>query len=87
MKTSLFRMMALLLFAVAPAAANAQSMLRDAETEAFLKEITRPIYEAAELTPESVHMYLLADNSINAFVTGGQNIFHPFRPSGSRQRL
>lgn len=55
--------------------ATAQSILRDAETEAFLREISSPVFRAAGLTPQSVHIYLLNDKSINAFVTGGQNIF------------
>lgn len=55
--------------------ASAQSLLRDAETEAFLKRAFRPILEAANLTPESVHIYLIHDSSLNAFVMGGQNIF------------
>ena len=54
---------------------KAQSLLRDAETEAFFREISDPIFEAAGLTPASVNMYLLGDQSLNAFVTGGQNIF------------
>jgi len=54
---------------------NAQSILRDAETEEFLKELSEPLFLAAGLNPKSVHMYLLADKSLNAFVTGGQNIF------------
>ncbi len=63
----------LLAFPLSPA--RAQSILRDAETEAFLHEASDPIFRAAGLTPASVHMYLLHENSINAFVTGGQNIF------------
>lgn len=55
--------------------ALAQSILRDAETEEFLRDTSYPLFEAAGLTPSSVHMYLLADKSLNAFVTGGQNIF------------
>lgn len=58
-----------------PAPAWAQSILRDAETEAFFRASSDPIFAAAGLTPQSVHMYLLHANSINAFVTGGQNIF------------
>ena len=50
-------------------------MLRDAETERFLHEISRPIIEAAGLDPRSIEFYLIGDPSINAFVTGGQNIF------------
>jgi predicted Zn-dependent protease len=55
--------------------AQAQSILRDAETEAFLRHVSEPIFEAAGLTPSSVRIYLLSDKSLNAFVTGGQNIF------------
>lgn len=58
-----------------PRSASAQSILRDAETEAFFREVTDPIFAAAGLTPQNVHMYLLNADSINAFVTGGQNIF------------
>lgn len=62
-----------LLVLVSPA--RAQTMLRDAETERFLHEISRPIIEAAGLDPRSIEFYLVGDPSINAFVTGGQNIF------------
>lgn len=55
--------------------AQAQSILRDAETEAFFREVSYPVFEAAGLTPQSVRIYLLNEKSINAFVTGGQNIF------------
>ncbi|MFC3050944.1 M48 family metalloprotease [Kordiimonas pumila] len=54
---------------------HAQSILRDAETEEFLNEISKPLFIAAGLNPESVKIYLLSDKSLNAFVTGGQNIF------------
>jgi len=54
---------------------QAQSILRDAETEAFLRHVSEPIFRAAGLTPSSVKIYLLNDKSLNAFVTGGQNIF------------
>jgi len=63
-----------LLLAAAPVA-RAQSLLRDAETERFLHEATRPIMEAAGLKPEAIEFYLVNDGSINAFVAGGQNIF------------
>lgn len=65
----------LILLVLPFSAARAQSILRDAETEAFLHEASDPIFIAAGLNPKSVHLYLLHDNSINAFVTGGQNIF------------
>jgi predicted Zn-dependent protease len=54
---------------------QAQSLLRDAETEHLLKDVTRPIFEAAKVTSESVDLYLVNDPTINAGVGGGQNIF------------
>ncbi|WP_417456968.1 M48 family metalloprotease [Kordiimonas sp.] len=65
----------LLLLVLPFSAVRAQSILRDAETEDFLHEVSDPIFIAAGLNPSSVHLYLLHDNSVNAFVTGGQNIF------------
>ncbi|WP_426166151.1 M48 family metalloprotease [Sandarakinorhabdus sp. DWP1-3-1] len=55
--------------------AAAQSILRDAETEAFFRDISRDMIVAAGLDPKSVQIILVGDSSINAFVTGGQNIF------------
>lgn len=53
----------------------AQSILRDAETERFFDDLARPMIEAAQLDPRSVEIVLVGDPSINAFVTGGQNVF------------
>ncbi|MBL4788948.1 MAG: M48 family metallopeptidase [Kordiimonadaceae bacterium] len=66
---------ALSAMAISSTEASAQSLLRDAETEAFLHHISEPIFLAAGLTPASVKIYLINDSSLNAFVTGGQNIF------------
>ncbi len=57
------------------APAMAQSILRDAETEAFFKDIARPMILAAGLDPNSVQIVLVGDPSINAFAGGGQNVF------------
>ncbi len=59
--------------AIMPAAA--QSILRDAETEALLQDMVDPLAEAAGLGRGSVEIVLVQDNSINAFVAGGQRIF------------
>ena len=56
-------------------AAHAQSILRDAETEALLRDIADPLARAGGLDPKSLQIYLVGDSSINAFVTGGQNVF------------
>lgn len=55
--------------------ASAQSLLRDTEIEETLEEFTVPILRAAGLSPRSVDLYIVNDNSLNAFVTRGQNIF------------
>src|SRR5262245_61524299 len=50
-------------------------LIRDAETEAAMAEFADPIFAAAGLDPSAVHIYLLRDSRINAFVAGGQNLF------------
>ena len=53
----------------------AQSILRDAETEAFFAEISEPLIRAAGLDPNNVDVVLINDKSINAFVAGGQTVY------------
>jgi predicted Zn-dependent protease len=55
--------------------ARAQSILRDAETEQFFRDASHDLIVAAGLDPRNVQIVLVNDNSINAFVAGGQNIF------------
>ena len=55
--------------------AMAQSVLRDAETEAFFDEISEPLIRAAGLDPKNVDIVLINDKSINAFVAGGQTVY------------
>ncbi|QIG54152.1 M48 family metalloprotease [Altererythrobacter sp. BO-6] len=64
---------AALVLTVQPAAA--QSILRDAETEALLNEMAAPLVEAAGLAPGNVDIVLINDPSINAFVAGGQAVY------------
>lgn len=51
------------------------SLIRDAEIEDFLYEISKPIFKSANLGLNNVKFYIVNDSSINAFVSGGQNIF------------
>jgi predicted Zn-dependent protease len=65
----------------APAAAHDEggagglTLLRDTEIEADIHTMMTPIWRAAGLDPDAVHVYVAADPSINSFVAGGQNIF------------
>ncbi len=53
----------------------AQSILRDAETEALLNDMAEPLVEASGLERGNVDMVLINDPSINAFVAGGQAVY------------
>ncbi len=53
----------------------AQSILRDAETEALLQDMATPLIAAAGLDPKNVDIVLINDPSINAFVAGGQAVY------------
>jgi len=66
-------LLALLGAAVQPAAA--QSILRDAETEALLRDMANPLVAAAGLDPRNVDVVMINDPSINAFVAGGQVVY------------
>jgi predicted Zn-dependent protease len=58
-----------------PKTSLAIGLLRDAETEWFLRTISTPLFLKAGLQPDAVNIYIVNDNSLNAFVVGGQNIF------------
>nr|WP_184243257.1 M48 family metalloprotease [Novosphingobium chloroacetimidivorans] len=55
--------------------AMAQSILRDAETEALFRDMSRPIIAQTGLDPKNVDIVLINDPSVNAFVAGGQAVY------------
>ncbi|MGF7148879.1 putative Zn-dependent protease [Sphingomonas zeicaulis] len=64
-----------LCFALFARPAAAQSILRDAETEALLDDMSRPLIAAAGLDPRNVKVVVINDKEINAFVAGGQIVY------------
>lgn len=72
--SAILTVVALTLFAT-PAPALAGSGIRDSEIEKTLRSYGEPIWKAAGLDPAAIHVYIINDSSINAFVAGGQNIF------------
>lgn len=61
---------------VLPARVEAQtSLIRDAEIENTIREYATPIFQAAGITPSSVEILLVNDDSLNAFVTPGMRMF------------
>lgn len=73
----LFRWLALLLgaFMLMARPALAQSILRDAETEAFMADMSGPLVKAAGMDPRNVQVLVINDPKINAFVAGGQYVW------------
>jgi predicted Zn-dependent protease len=65
----------LLTVALTTSPAAAQSVLRDAETEALFRDMARPLIVAAGLEPNNVQVVLINDPEINAFVAGGQIVY------------
>jgi predicted Zn-dependent protease len=58
-----------------PLTASAQGFIRDAEIEGILREYSEPLFEAAGLQPADVDIYIIQDETLNAFVAAGQNLF------------
>jgi len=70
-------LMPALLLAVGLAAtpARAFSLINDSETEGLLRDYSMPIWHASGIDPNAVGVYLVNDNTINAFVSNGQRLF------------
>jgi predicted Zn-dependent protease len=71
----LVSMFALMLLIGIASPAFAQSILRDAESEALFADMSRDLIKAANLQPNNVRIVLIGDPSINAFVAGGQAVY------------
>lgn len=56
-------------------AQGGRSIIRDAEIENIIRSFAVPLFQAAGLNPQNVRIRLIEDNTLNAFVAGGQNIF------------
>ncbi len=55
--------------------ATAQGLIRDAEIEASLAKIARPLFKSAGIGPNQIEVLVVNDNSLNAFVINGRAIF------------
>lgn len=51
------------------------SYIRDAEIEHIIRSYADPLFQAAGLEPSAIKLFLVKDNSLNAFVAAGQNLF------------
>ncbi len=62
-------------FALTCAPVQAASLIRDAEVEHTLRAYADPIFTTAGLLPSAIHLFIVQDDSINAYVAGGANMF------------
>jgi predicted Zn-dependent protease len=62
-------------FLAGSAQAQNISIVRDAEMESIIRTYAKPIWGAAGLDATAVHVYIVADPTLNSFVAGGQNLF------------
>ncbi len=58
-----------------PAPAQKVPLIRDAEIEHTIRAFSTPLWQAGGLAPDSIRIILVNDDSLNAFVAGGQNLF------------
>lgn len=56
-------------------AAQAQGIIRDAETEALIRDYAKPILRAANLGSQNIKIHIVNDRNFNAFVVDGHNMF------------
>ena len=54
---------------------DARALIRDEEIETTIRSWSTPIFRTADLDPSAVSVYIVPDTALNAFVSGGQNIF------------
>jgi predicted Zn-dependent protease len=64
-----------LIFCLAKKSYAGINLIRDAQTEKFLRDLSNPVFKAAGLNSKDIKIYIINDDSINAFVAGGQNLF------------
>ena len=55
--------------------ANAAGIIRDAETEALIRDYAKPIFRAAGLGSQNIKIHIVNDRNFNAFVVDGHNMF------------
>ena len=77
-KSFLFRLtvfLAGMVTAFVALAGDARALIRDEEIETTIRFWSAPIFHAANLDPDAVAVYIISETALNAFVSGGQNIF------------
>lgn len=72
---SFILLITLLLPSLSIAKGKGFTIIRDDEIETVIKNISQDIFKTAGLNPDHINIKIIKDDSLNAFVAGGQNIF------------
>ena len=72
---SLVLSIALSCFFISFSTAQELRLISDEETEQLLAQITKPLFQAAGIPFNRNEIYIVEDNSLNAFVADGNNLF------------
>ena len=75
MRCCIFLRNLLILFYFLFSQAHAFEIIRDTELEQFTDDVLSILLKANDLEVEELNIYFVNSNQINAFVTGGKNIF------------
>lgn len=60
---------------ISASSVHASPLIRDAEIEHTLRAYGDPLFRAGGLKPSAVHLFVVQDERLNAFVAGGANMF------------
>ena len=60
---------------IKPAVAGNIVLISDAETQNYLADVIRPLFKAANLPFNANNIFIVSDNSLNAFVSDGNYVF------------
>jgi predicted Zn-dependent protease len=60
---------------VSSTTAEAAGLIRDAETEALVRDYAKPIFDVAGLGTQGIQIHIVNDRNFNAFVVDGHNMF------------
>ena len=61
--------------AIKPAIAESITLISDAETQNYLADVVKPLYNAAGLSFDAKKLHIVNDTSLNAFVSDGNEMF------------
>lgn len=74
-KSTIFILLLFVGLCLKPANAEDMTLISDAETQNYLAKIVKPLFNAAGVRFDANNIYIVDDNSLNAFVSDGNYLF------------